>query len=576
MASGRFGVTIEYLTNAIEIQIKMAQGAKPGEGGQLPGAKVFPWIAKARNSTPGVSLISPPPHHDLYSIEDLAQLIFDLKNANRCARISVKLVSESGVGTIAAGVVKAGANTILISGYDGGTGAAPRTSIYNAGIPWEIGLAETHQTLVMNGLRDRVRIETDGKLLTGKDLAIAILLGAEEFGFATGPLIAMGCIMMRVCNLNTCPVGVATQDEKLRARFKGKPEYVMNFMKFIAKELREYMALLGFRTIDEMVGHTELLALKDEFKNKIDPRKMLFNRDVVNKESIFKAYKANDLSNTIDYRVLLPLCKESILGGLSKRIDIEISNVNRSFGTMLSNEITKIHKDQGLKDNSIIINAYGNAGNSFGCLLTKGVTIHVYGDANDYFGKSLCGGILSVIPMPTASFKPEENIICGNVALYGATSGECYFEGIAGERFAVRNSGATVVSLGCGQHGCEYMTGGTAVILGQIGRNFAAGMSGGVAYIYGLSNKKYINQELVSILELNDSDELKLKEILKNHILHTNSKYVDGILKNFNRKDFIKVLPNDYAKIMEFIELAKKNGSLNPELDAFNKFMEVR
>ena len=576
VASGRFGVTIEYLTNAIEIQIKMAQGAKPGEGGQLPGAKVFPWIAKARNSTPGVSLISPPPHHDIYSIEDLAQLIFDLKNANRCARISVKLVSESGVGTIAAGVVKAGANTILISGYDGGTGAAPRTSIYNAGIPWEIGLAETHQTLVMNGLRDRVRIETDGKLLTGKDLAIAILLGAEEFGFATGPLIAMGCIMMRVCNLNTCPVGVATQDEKLRARFKGKPEYVMNFMKFIAKELREYMALLGFRTIDEMVGHTELLALKDEFKNRIDPRKMLFNRDVVNKESIFKAYKANDLSNTIDYRVLLPLCKESILGGLSKRIDIEISNVNRSFGTMLSNEITKIHKDQGLKDNSIIINAYGNAGNSFGCLLTKGVTIHVYGDANDYFGKSLCGGILSVIPMSTASFKPEENIICGNVALYGATSGECYFEGIAGERFAVRNSGATVVSLGCGQHGCEYMTGGTAVILGQIGRNFAAGMSGGVAYIYGLSNKKYINQELVSILELNDSDELKLKEILKNHILHTNSKYVDGILKNFDRKDFIKVLPNDYAKIMDFIELAKKNGSLNPELDAFNKFMEVR
>jgi len=576
VASGRFGVTIEYLTNAIEIQIKMAQGAKPGEGGQLPGAKVFPWIAKARHSTPGVSLISPPPHHDIYSIEDLAQLIFDLKNANRNARISVKLVSESGVGTIAAGVVKAGANTILISGYDGGTGAAPRTSIYNAGIPWEIGLAETHQTLVMNGLRDRVRIETDGKLLTGKDLAIAILLGAEEFGFATGPLIAMGCIMMRVCNLNTCPVGVATQDEKLRARFKGKPEYVMNFMRFIASELREYMALLGFRTIDEMVGHTELLGLKDEFKNKIDPRKMLFNRDVVNKESIFKAYKANDLSNTIDYRVLLPLCKDSILGGLSKRIDIEISNVNRSFGTMLSNEITKIHQDKGLKDNSVIINAYGNAGNSFGCLLTKGVTINVYGDANDYFGKSLCGGILSVIPNSKANFKPENNIICGNVALYGATSGECYLEGIAGERFAVRNSGATVVSLGCGQHGCEYMTGGTAVILGSIGRNFAAGMSGGVAYIYGKNNKKYINDELVSILDLNSSDELTLKEILNNHISHTNSKYVKNILKNFNKDDFIKVLPNDYAKIKEFIEEFKNNGSANPELDAFNKFMEVR
>ncbi len=576
VASGRFGVTIEYLTNAIEIQIKMAQGAKPGEGGQLPGAKVFPWIAKARHSTPGVSLISPPPHHDIYSIEDLAQLIFDLKNANRNARISVKLVAESGVGTIAAGVVKAGANTILISGYDGGTGAAPRTSIYNAGIPWEIGLAETHQTLVMNGLRDRVRLETDGKLLTGKDLAIAILLGAEEFGFATGPLIAMGCIMMRVCNLNTCPVGVATQDENLRKRFKGKPEYVMNFMRFIASELREYMALLGFKNIDDMVGHTELLSLKDEFKNKINPSKMLFNRDVCNKESIFKAYKANDLSNTVDYRLLLPLCKDAILGGLSKRIDIEISNVNRSFGTMLSNEITKIHKDEGLNDDSIIINAYGNAGNSFGCLLTKGVTINVYGDANDYFGKSLCGGILSVMPNNKAKFKPEENIICGNVALYGATSGKCYLEGIAGERFAVRNSGATVVSLGCGQHGCEYMTGGIAVILGNIGRNFAAGMSGGEAYIYGKDNKKYINTELVSILEINEDDEIKLKDILNDHIKHTNSKYVLNILKNFNKDDFIKVLPNDYAKIVNYISRYKKEGSLNPELDAFNKFMEER
>ena len=576
VASGRFGVTIEYLTNAIEIQIKMAQGAKPGEGGQLPGQKVFPWIAKARHSTPGVSLISPPPHHDIYSIEDLAQLIFDLKNANRNARISVKLVAESGVGTIAAGVVKAGANTILISGYDGGTGAAPRTSIYNAGIPWEIGLSETHQTLVMNGLRDRVRIETDGKLLTGKDLAIAILLGAEEFGFATGPLIAMGCIMMRVCNLNTCPVGVATQDEKLRARFKGKPEYVMNFMRFIASELREYMAMLGFRTIDEMVGHTELLQLKDEFKNKIDPRKMLFNRDVVNKEGIFKSYKANDLSNTIDYRMLLPLCKDAILGGLSKRVDLEISNVNRAFGTMLSNEITKIHGEEGLKDDSIIINAYGNAGNSFGCLLTKGVTISVYGDANDYFGKSLCGGKLSVQPNKESNIKPEENIICGNVALYGATSGECYLEGIAGERFAVRNSGATVVALGCGQHGCEYMTGGTAVILGKIGRNFAAGMSGGVAYIYGKDNKKYINDELVSILDLDSNDESLLKEILNNHIKHTNSKYVKNILKNFDKDSFIKVLPNDYAKIVKYIKEFKNAGSLNPELDAFNKFMGVR
>ena len=576
VASGRFGVTIEYLTNAIEIQIKMAQGAKPGEGGQLPGAKVFPWIAKARHSTPGVSLISPPPHHDIYSIEDLAQLIFDLKNANRDARISVKLVAESGVGTIAAGVVKAGANTILISGYDGGTGAAPRTSIYNAGIPWEIGLSETHQTLVMNGLRDRVRIETDGKILTGKDLAVAILLGAEEFGFATGPLIAMGCIMMRVCNLNTCPVGVATQDENLRKRFKGKPEYVMNFMKFIARELREYMALLGFRTIDEMVGHTELLSLDSKYKNKINPAKLLFNAEVVNKDSVFKAYKPNDLKNTIDYRMLLPLCKSAIDGGLSKRVDLEVSNVNRAFGTMLSNEITKIYGENGLKEDSIVINAYGNAGNSFGCLLTKGVSITVNGDANDYFGKSLCGGKLTVIPPKDSTIKPEDNIICGNVALYGATSGKCFLEGIAGERFAVRNSGALVVSLGCGQHGCEYMTGGTAVILGKIGRNFAAGMSGGVAYIYGNDNKKNINTELVSILDLSDDDEKLLKDILNEHIQHTNSKYVKAILKDFDKKKFFKVLPNDYAKIVELISDFRKKGSSNPELDAFNKFMEVR
>ena len=574
VASGRFGVTIEYLTNAIEIQIKMAQGAKPGEGGQLPGNKVFPWIAKARHSTPGVSLISPPPHHDIYSIEDLAQLIFDLKNANRDARISVKLVSESGVGTIAAGVVKAGANTILISGYDGGTGAAPRTSIYNAGIPWEIGLSEVHQTLVMNGLRDRVRIETDGKLLTGKDLATAILLGAEEFGFATGPLIAMGCIMMRVCNLNTCPVGIATQNEELRKKFTGKPEYVINFMHFIAKELREYMALLGFRTIDEMVGHTELLSLIPEYSCKIDLSKLLFNEEVVNKESIFKAYKPIDLKNTLDYRTLLPLCKSAIHGGLSKRLDIEISNINRSFGTMLSNEITKMYGEKGLKEDSIQIHAYGNAGNSFGCLLTNGISITVHGDANDYFGKSLCGGKLTVIPKKESTIKPEDNIICGNVALYGATEGKCFLEGITGERFAVRNSGALVVSLGCGQHGCEYMTGGTAVILGKIGKNFAAGMSGGVAYIYGKENKKNINEELVSILDLNEEDEIKLKGILEEHISHTDSAYVKNILAKFNKNDFLKVLPKDYAKIVELIGYYKAQGSIAPELDAFNKFME--
>ena len=577
VASGRFGVTIEYLTNAVEIQIKMAQGAKPGEGGQLPGNKVFPWIAKARHSTPGVTLISPPPHHDIYSIEDLAQLIYDLKNANRKARISVKLVSESGVGTIAAGVVKAGANTILISGYDGGTGASPRTSINNAGIPWEIGLSETHQTLVMNGLRDRVRVETDGKLLTGKDLAIAILLGAEEFGFATGPLIAMGCIMMRVCNMNTCPVGIATQDERLRAKFKGKPEYVMNFMRFIASELREYMAKLGFRTIDEMVGHTELLHIKSKYENRIDVSKLLYNSKVVNRsDNIFKEYKKIDLNNTLDSRVLLPLCQESIKYGSLKQIDIEISNVNRSFGTILSNEIIKVYKDKKLQDDTITINATGNAGNSFGAFLTNGVTIKVTGDANDYLGKGLCGGKLIIKPSAEATFAPEKNIICGNVALYGATSGECYMDGIAGERFAIRNSGASVVTLGCGLHGCEYMTGGVVLVLGKIGRNFAAGMSGGVAYIYGLNNKKNINTELVSILDLDEKDVSIVKKLLKNHSDYTNSEYASNLLYSFDPKDYFKVLPNDYAVIMNYIEEFRLKGSQNPELDAFNKFMEER
>ena len=577
VASGRFGVTIEYLTNASEIQIKMAQGAKPGEGGQLPGNKVFPWIAKARYSTPGVTLISPPPHHDIYSIEDLAQLIYDLKNANRKARISVKLVSESGVGTIAAGVVKAGANTILISGYDGGTGASPRTSINNAGVPWEIGLSETHQTLVMNGLRDRVRIETDGKLLTGKDLAVAILLGAEEFGFATGPLIAMGCIMMRVCNMNTCPVGIATQDENLRANFKGKPEYVMNFMKFIASELREYMAKLGFRTIDEMVGHTELLHINPKYKDRIDLSKLLYNSKVVNRsDNIFKEYKKIDLDNTIDSRVLLPLCQESIKYGALKQINLEISNVNRSFGTILSNEIAKIYKNEGLKDDTITINAVGNAGNSFGAFLTNGVTINVTGDANDYIGKGLCGGKLIIKPALESTFAPEKNIICGNVALYGATSGQCYMDGIAGERFAIRNSGAHIVTLGCGLHGCEYMTGGVVLVLGKIGRNFAAGMSGGVAYIYGLINKKNVNTELVDIMDLDEKDISIVKDLLKNHIEYTNSEYASNLYFNFDPKDYFKVLPSDYAVVMNYIEEFKSKGSSNPELDAFNKFMEVR
>lgn len=577
VASGRFGVTMEYLTNASEIQIKMAQGAKPGEGGQLPGAKVFPWIAKARHSTPGVSLISPPPHHDIYSIEDLAQLIYDLKNANRDARISVKLVSEAGVGTIASGVVKAGANTILISGYDGGTGASPRTSINNAGIPWEIGLAETHQTLVMNDLRDRVRLETDGKLLTGRDLAMAICLGAEEFGFATGPLIAMGCIMMRVCNLNTCPVGVATQDERLRAKFRGKPEYVMNFMRFIAQELREYMARLGFKSIDDMVGHTEVIRIKEAYKNRIDVSKLLFNAKVINRrDNRFREYKPHNLETTLDYRMLLPLCKEAIYDGKPKEMDLEISNVNRTFGTILSNEITKIYKEAGLKEDTITIHASGNAGNSFGAFLTSGITITVTGDANDYLGKGLCGGKITIRPAKEATFDYATNIICGNVALYGATKGECYLEGLAGERFAVRNSGAEVVALGCGQHGCEYMTGGTALILGDIGRNFAAGMSGGVAYIYGRHNSSNVNTELVSILDLDEKDILKVKELLVKHIRNTESKLAKQIYDHFDESNFFKVLPNDYAKIMKYIEEAKLAGEKEPLMAAFTRAMEVR
>ena len=577
VASARFGVTIEYLTNAIEIQIKMAQGAKPGEGGQLPGQKVFPWVAKARHSTPGVTLISPPPHHDIYSIEDLAQLIYDLKNANRKARISVKLVSESGIGTISAGVVKAGANTILISGYDGGTGASPRTSINNAGIPWEIGLSETHQTLVLNGLRDRVRIETDGKLLTGRDLAVAILLGAEEFGFATGPLVAMGCIMMRVCNMNTCPMGIATQNEELRKNFKGKPEYVMNFMKFIASELREYMAELGFRTIDEMVGHSELLHVKEEYKDTLDLKKLLFNAKVVNRsDNVFKKYKQIDLDNTLDSRVILPLAQEAITSGKATTMNLEISNVNRTVGAILSNEITKKYQDKGLKEDTITINAIGNAGNSFGAFLTNGVTINVKGDANDYFGKGLCGGKLSIKTIDKPLFDRSKNIICGNVCLYGATSGECYLDGVAGERFAVRNSGAKVVALGCGLHGCEYMTGGVAVVLGNVGRNFAAGMSGGVAYIYGLDNKKNVNTELVKLLDLDSEDIDIVKEMISNHIKYTNSPYAKDILDNFDSKKFFKVLPNDYAVIKKYIKEFEALGVEHPRLEAFNKFVGVK
>ena len=489
VASGRFGVTSRYLVSAKEIQIKMAQGAKPGEGGHLPAKKVYPWVAKTRHSTPGVSLISPPPHHDIYSIEDLAQLIYDLKNANKFADISVKLVSEAGVGTVAAGVAKAGAQTILISGYDGGTGAAPRSSIHNAGLPWELGLSETHQTLLKNGLRSRVRIETDGKLMSGRDVAIAALLGAEEFGFATAPLVTMGCVMMRVCNLDTCPVGVATQNPELRKRFRGKPEYVENFMKFIAEELREYMARLGVRTVDEMVGRSDLLKAADRADEphigKVDLSAILDNPYTGKTQKVTfdsRAVYNFELEKTLDEKILLKKCIRAVSGGTKAELNVEVTNTDRTFGTILGAEITR-QNPAGLPDDSIVINCKGAGGQSFGAFIPKGLTLCLTGDSNDYFGKGLSGGRLIVKVPEKAGYKAEENIIVGNVALYGATSGTAFINGVAGERFAVRNSGACAVVEGVGEHGCEYMTGGRVVVLGKTGKNFAAGMSGGIAYV---------------------------------------------------------------------------------------------
>ena len=488
VASGRFGVTSRYLVSAQEIQIKMAQGAKPGEGGQLPGKKVYPWVAKTRHSTTGVSLISPPPHHDIYSIEDLAQLIYDLKNSNTRARISVKLVSEAGVGTVAAGVAKAGAQVILISAYDGGTGAAPRNSIYNAGLPWELGVAEAHQSLIMNGLRDRVVLETDGKLMTGRDVAIACMLGAEEFGFATAPLVTMGCVMMRVCNLDTCPMGIATQNPELRKRFKGKPEYVVNFMKFIAEELREYMAKLGVRTVDELVGRTELLKRKDDIPysraKEVDLSRILDNPYEGVKLAGYNAKEVYDfkLDETVDESILLKKLKSALNNGQKKSIQLDVSNVNRTLGTIFGSEITRKYPD-GLPEDTFTISCNGSGGQSFGAFIPKGLTLELTGDSNDYFGKGLSGGKLIVYPPQGVQFKAEDNIIIGNVALYGATSGKAFINGIAGERFCVRNSGATAVVEGTGDHGCEYMTGGCVVVLGPTGKNFAAGMSGGIAYV---------------------------------------------------------------------------------------------
>ncbi len=569
VASGRFGVTSRYLVSAKEIQIKMAQGAKPGEGGHLPGGKVYPWVAKTRHSTPGVSLISPPPHHDIYSIEDLAQLIYDLKNSNKDARISVKLVSEAGVGTVAAGVAKAGAAVILISGYDGGTGAAPRSSIYNAGLPWELGLAETHQTLIMNGLRSHVRIETDGKLMTGRDVLVAALLGAEEFGFATAPLVTMGCVMMRVCNLDTCPVGVATQNPELRKRFKGKPEYVENFMRFVAQELREYMAALGIKNVDGLIGRTDLLKVKEDRAKtvSIDLTEILdpaFAGE--RKENKFNPKNIFDfgLEKTVDEKVLLPKLKKAIETKEKSRISVNITNINRSLGTILGSEITKKYNDT-LEEDTITVECHGSGGQSFGAFIPKGLTLELVGDSNDYIGKGLSGGKIIVYPPAGTKFKADENIIVGNVAFYGATSGKAFINGIAGERFCVRNSGCTAVVEGVGDHGCEYMTGGRVVILGNTGKNFAAGMSGGVAYVLDENSDLYLklNKELVSSAPVTDKyDVIELKSIIEEHVAATGSEKGKMVLDSFSEylPKFKKIISYDYSKMLQLIAKMEEHG----------------
>ena len=584
VASGRFGVTSKYLVSAKEIQIKMAQGAKPGEGGQLPAAKVYPWVAKTRHSTAGVGLISPPPHHDIYSIEDLAQLIYDLKNSNKDARISVKLVSEVGVGTIAAGVAKAGAGVILISGFDGGTGAAPRNSIYNAGLPWELGVAETHQTLIMNGLRSKVIVETDGKLMTGRDVLVAALLGAEEFGFATAPLVAMGCVMMRVCNLDTCPVGIATQNPELRKNFKGKPEYIINFMHFVAKELREYMAKLGIKTIDELVGRSDLLFVKERKNNsqakKIDLSKIL-NNSYVKNNSVVKPYHEKDvfdfkLEETIDEKVILKKLSAALKRKEKKNIEINVKNIDRAVGTIFGSEITKRYGEDVLDDDSYVVRCNGSGGQSFGAFIPKGLTLELVGDSNDYFGKGLSGGKLIVYPPNNSKFKQDENVIIGNVALYGATSGKAFINGVSGERFCVRNSGVIAVVEGVGDHGCEYMTGGRVVVLGKTGKNFAAGMSGGIAYVLDENRDFYtkLNKELVSLSEVSEKyDVFELKSIIEEHVNATNSAKGKEILDNFKEylPKFKKILPHDYAKMRQSIVAMEEKGmsSQQAEIEAF-------
>lgn len=582
VASGRFGVTSQYLVSAEEIQIKMAQGAKPGEGGHLPGKKVYPWIAKTRLSTPGVSLISPPPHHDIYSIEDLEQLIYDLKNSNRAARITVKLVSEAGVGTVAAGVAKAGAQVVLISGYDGGTGAAPSSSIHNAGLPWELGLAETHQTLIMNGLRNKVRIETDGKLMSGRDVAIAALLGAEEYGFATAPLVTLGCVMMRVCNLDTCPAGIATQNPELRKRFAGKPEYVENFMRFIAQDLREYMAKLGCKTIDEMVGRGDLLKVRDDLSGRdkeIDLSRILNNPFAEQKQKVIfdpKQVYDFELEKTKDITLLLKQLGPALEKKQRRSIDVEVTNTDRSFGTIFGSEITKKYGGEGLEEDTFIVKCTGAGGQSFGAFIPKGLTLELVGDSNDYFGKGLSGGKLVVYAPAGVKYKKDENIIIGNVALYGATSGKAFISGVAGERFCVRNSGASAVVEGVGDHGCEYMTGGRVAVLGKTGKNFAAGMSGGIAYVLDEDNDLYtrINKEMVFSEEVsNKYDVMELKEMINEHVALTNSEKGKEILDNFSEylPKFKKVVPYDYNRmLMAIVQMEEKGlSSEQAQIEAF-------
>ncbi len=580
VASGRFGVTSEYLVSAREIQIKMAQGAKPGEGGHLPGGKVYPWIARTRYSTPGVSLISPPPHHDIYSIEDLAQLIYDLKNANRQARISVKLVSEAGVGTIAAGVAKAGAQVVLISGYDGGTGAAPRSSIHNAGLPWELGLAETHQTLIKNNLRSRVILETDGKLMSGRDVAIACMLGAEEFGFATAPLVAMGCVMMRVCNLDTCPMGIATQNPDLRKRFHGKPEYVMNFMRFIAQELREYMSLLGVRTVDELVGRTDLLSKRSGMTPRADMVDLSILLNQARAEGTKNHFDTADiydfkLEETADLRVLEKELKSALKDGKPAKVKLKVSSTDRALGTALGSDITR-RFGNSLPDDTFTVLCSGGGGQSFGAFLPKGLTLELEGDANDYFGKGLSGGKLVVYPPKGSTFLACDNIIIGNVALYGATSGSAFICGQAGERFCVRNSGATAVAEGVGDHGCEYMTGGRVAILGPTGKNFAAGMSGGIAYVLDERRDLYLrlNKSMVSMETVTEKHDMEeLRGLIRAHVEATGSARGKTILEDFERflPLFKKIVPTDYDRMLRSIAQMEEKGMSREqaEIEAF-------